>query len=96
MSTTSTGAASTGAVATVIGVALLMIGALLVFTGPIAQGEAQEQSGPLGLWSESSGSASFNAIPILGFIMAIVGALVLIVGLKGLMHSFERGKDRAG
>jgi hypothetical protein len=85
----------TGAVIAIVGAVVLIFGiglaAAPVFT---ATGE-QHDSGPLGLFGGGqSGSASFNAMPIVGFVLIIVGAVMLLAGLKGAMQSFEKGKER--
>lgn len=88
------GAVGTGVVATGLGIALLVVGIVAATSGPIFYAEHQESEGFLGMGGSSSSQAGLNPIPILGYLLLLVGAIVLVVGLKGMMQSFEKGKDR--
>lgn len=88
------GAVGTGVVATGLGIALLVVGVVAFMSGPIFYAEHQENEGFLGMGGSSSSQAGVNPIPILGLVLVLVGAIVLVVGLKGTMSSFDRGKDR--
>jgi hypothetical protein len=88
------GALGTGTVAAVVGVVLLGASVLLVASGPLFDAEHQQRSGFLGLGAGSSGSATFNAGPLLGLVLVLLGGVVLVVGLAGLMRSFDQGKAR--
>lgn len=88
------GAVGTGVVATALGIALLVVGIVAFTSGPLFYAEHQESEGFLGLGGSSSSQAGVNPIPILGGLLVIVGGIVLVVGLSGMMRSFDKGKDR--
>jgi hypothetical protein len=90
----SAGAAGMGMVAVVVGALLMLAGAGLFMSGPLVSASHQQDSGILGIGSSSSSSGSVNLLPVLGLVVVLIGAIVLVVGLKGTMHSFERGKER--
>lgn len=90
----SAGALGTGTVTAVVGVAVMLFGIGLFASGPLFTAEARQDSGFLGVGGSQSSSASLNLMPVLGLVLVLVGAVVLVVGLKGVMHSFERGKER--
>lgn len=92
--TVSGGAVGTGTVATGLGIAMLVVGLVLAMSGPIFHAQHQENQGVLGVGGSSSSSASLNPVPLLGYLLVLVGGIVLVVGLSGMMKSFERGKDR--
>lgn len=90
----SAGAIGTGGIMAAIGAAVLLVGVGMFMSGPIVQAEHQQNSGFLGLGGSQSSSASFNALPVMGLVLVLVGAIVLLAGLKGVMAAFERGKER--
>lgn len=88
------GAVGTGTVATGLGIAFLVVGIVLAMSGPVVFAEHEQNSGLFGIGSSSSSRGGVNPVPILGYILILMGGIVLIVGLKGMMSSFEKGKDR--
>lgn len=90
----SAGALGTGAVISVIGAVVLLFGLGLFASGPLFTAEHSSESGFLGTSQRSSSSASLNLMPVLGLVLVVIGAVVLLAGLRGVMHSFERGKER--
>jgi hypothetical protein len=90
----SAGAVGTGAVMAVVGAALLLFG-LGLAAAPLFTASGEQHSSFLNLFgSGQSGSASFDALPLIGIVLVVLGAGVLLAGLKGVMHSFEKGKER--
>ena len=92
----SAGAAGVGMGAVIIGALLMLAGTGMFMSGPLfTASHEQSTNGPLGLGgSSNSASATLNLVPVLGLVVVLIGAVVLVIGLKGAMHSFERGKER--
>lgn len=90
----SAGALGTGTIAAVVGVFAMIIGVGMFASGPLFTAETSSDSGFLGVGSSQSSSASLNLMPVLGLVVVLIGAVIFLVGLKGVMHSFERGKER--
>lgn len=92
----SAGALGTGVIAMVVGALVMLAGVGMFLSGPVFSAEqTQSSQGPLGLGgSSSSTSAAVNIVPVLGLLLVLIGAIILVIGLKGSMHSFERGKER--
>ena len=90
----SAGALGTSTVAAAAGVVLMILGIPLFASGPLFSTSHEENSGLLGIGGSQSSSASVNLLPVLGIVFVLIGAAVLLVGLKGAMHTFERGRER--
>ena len=91
----SAGALGTGVVIAVLGAVVLLFGLGMFASGPLFTAEHQQQSSFLGLGgSSTSSSASVNLMPVLGLVLVLIGAVVLLAGLKGVMNTFEKGKER--
>ena len=90
----SAGAVGVGGIAAVIGGMLLVAGIAMFASGPFFTAQQQNDSGIFGIGASQSASATVNLVPVLGVVLVLVGAVVLVVGLKGTMHAFDRGKER--
>ncbi|MCA1812774.1 MAG: hypothetical protein LC624_02345 [Halobacteriales archaeon] len=90
----SAGAVGIGGIMAVLGTVLLIAGIGMFMSGPLVTTSYQQNSGLFGIGGSQSASGSVNLVPILGLVLVVVGAVVLIVGLKGTMRAFEKGKER--
>ena len=79
-----------GVFALLLGLALGALGVFaMVQAGSFASAGATAERGPLGLWGSASESASVPTLPWAGLVLALVGAVVLLAGLRGMLAALN-------
>jgi hypothetical protein len=90
----SAGALGTGMAAVLVGGFVMLAGVGMFLSGPLVTAHYHNSNGVLGIGGSQSASSSVNLLPVLGLVVVLVGAAILLAGLRGTMHTFERGKER--
>lgn len=75
--------------AVVIGLFLGFAGVTFILASPELAGASEESRTFLGLFGDSSGSASVPAGPWMGLVMLLMGGALLLFGLRAMFVTFE-------